>query len=199
MIHCRQTGKISVQSGARVRIRRVRKRWISRTWLPFMIGNGGAPRTHRRRMAARVEHRDRFDGGGLMVSSPFRGMAILLGILSTLAFAAAAPFCWTKDESGRQGLLRSLEKTIARQERLVAAFWAGTAISVAALATVLLGASRLLGVAESQPPDVWIALAAAALYGLCGLALCGFRAWRAQAELRRLTDICRHLSRPADE
>jgi hypothetical protein len=126
-------------------------------------------------------------------------MAILLGTLSTLAFAAGAPFAWTKDDSGRQGLLTSLEKTLARQEKLVAAFWAGAAISTAALATVLFGASRLLGVAASQPLNAWIALGAAALYGLGGLAFCGLRAWRAQSELRRLAEICRHLKKPTDE
>jgi hypothetical protein len=138
---------------------------------------------------------------GLMVSSPFKGMAILLGILSSLTFAAAAPLVWTEDESGRQGLLSSLEKAIARQEKLVGMFWTGAAISMATFATVLFGVSRLLLVAKSQPHNAstWIALGAAALYGLAGLAFCGFRAWRARAELRRLADICRHLGKPTGE
>lgn len=136
-----------------------------------------------------------------MVSSPFKPLAILLGILSSRAFAAAVPLVWAEDESGRQDLLSSLEKRITRQEKLVGAFWAGVAISMVTLATVLFSVSRLLLVAKSQPhsASTWIALGAAALYGLAGLAFCGLRAWRGRAELRRLVSICRHLNRPAGE
>lgn len=138
---------------------------------------------------------------GLMVGSPFKGMGILLGIPSGLAFASAVPLVWTENETGRQGLLTALEKTIDRQEKLVGALWAGAATSMAALATALFGASRLLLVATSQPhsASTWIALGAAVLYGLGGIAFCGLRPWRARAELRRLVEICRHLNSPTDE
>jgi hypothetical protein len=134
----------------------------------------------------------------LMASTPFKGLGVLLMAFLGAGFVVATSLAHAEEGAAGQGLMSSVEQAIARQESLLRAVWAGAAVGMLALGAVLSAAAHLLVLSASRHSALaaWVALGVAALYSLACATFCGFRGWRARAELARLHKLHAHLSRP---
>jgi O-antigen/teichoic acid export membrane protein len=133
----------------------------------------------------------------LIASTPFKVLGTLLTVLLAATLFAARQLT-RRDELGCRDLITAVQDTIDRQQDLVRTAWAGAAVGMAALATVLLAASRLLLIAglHSISQSSWIALAVMAFGALVATVFCCVRGLLARAELMRLIALHAHLTQP---